>query len=172
MKLFVPQDNETTVIGVMGIVLFATLIVLGVVSMSAAGLLLAGFSLLVGVLTLILTKKTGKSGLYIDDEKLVFKLLKAKKYSLNDIKGIIVLTYQVQAHHGFARLWRINTAEYKILYLKNVLAEFYTFDKGHQDFMDLYGNHILFHTVYDENVIEYLKSKNIPIISRVNKTDK
>lgn len=170
MKLFVPQDSndETKAIGVMLSLLFLGLIILGITTMSEGGVLLVGLCLIVGVPTLILTKKIKKCGLYIDGERIYYKRLNAKEYSINDIKGVMILTHQVQgSHKGFASLFRIKTKDYTITYLNEILPEFYSFEKGDLDFEDLYSNRILFRTVHNESVLEYFREKNVPIINRV-----
>ena len=170
MKKFVPENSndEIKAIGVILSVLFLGLTILGIANFNEGGMLLIGLCLIVGVPTLILTKNINKVGFYIDGDKLSFKRLKSKEYSIDDIQGIMVLPHQVQgSRRGFGCLFRIKTKENTIIYLSEVLPEFYTFEKGDLDFEDLYRKHILFRTVYDEDVIKYLKERNIPIISKI-----
>lgn len=168
MKKFVPEssNDETKAIAVILSVLFLGLpIILGIVNFDEGGMLLVGLCLIVCVPTLILTKNIKKVGLYIDGEKLTFKRLKSKEYSIDEIKGVMILPHQVQgSQRGFGSLFRIKTKEYTITYLSEVLSEFYAFEKGNLDFEDLYGKYILFQTVYDEDVLEYLEERNLTIV--------
>ncbi len=96
--------------------------------------------------------------LIIDGNKLCYKTIRKKFYDISDVSGLLVVKAQVAVGKTLTG-WDLKN-KYVIVYLKDKNFEY----KSHYGSIDLWKyhrKHILFTTVYDEQVIEYFKLKGI-----------
>ncbi len=163
MKLFIKADNYSAKF-LWIITLFAdiALIVFGIQenTFKSSFTIACGLTILVTVLWLL-----GRNeGLLIENDKLCYKGIRKKYYEINQIAGLHIVKDQIY----LGRLISIDLKvkgkyKYKIIYLKDREFENQSNKNGVWDFHIHYAKHILFTTIYDEKVIEYFKSRGIPI---------
>lgn len=114
-----------------------------------------------------------KSGLYIASDVIYYKSVFKKYYPIDKIAGLVILKTQVQSR--FSPKVHIKNKngeyEYSIVYLGSIpekITNRSTADevfKGDLDFMTWYKSDVLFRTTYDENAVDYFKSKNVLIFN-------
>ena len=110
-----------------------------------------------------------KPGLYIENDKLVFKRFLRKHLDVKDVAGLLILKSEYRTRYSYHYIKnRDKSFKYSIIYLKEVSPEFAKFDMGDISFASwgwgLYKEDAYFYTVYDEDVIELFKGK-VPIIT-------
>ncbi len=102
--------------------------------------------------------------LIIDGNKLCYKSIRKKFYDISDVSGLLVVKAQVAVGKTLSG-WDLKN-KYVIVYLKDKNFEY----KSHYGSIDLWKyhrKHILFTTVYDEQVIEYFKLKGISVTGEI-----
>lgn len=112
-------------------------------------------------------KCLGKWGLYIDDEKLYYKGFRRKELSANDIRAIKISKAREAGnlHYGFYDLKDEDGKQlYSMMFLKEISNGMDWHDRGDMSFYSQYKEQILFYTIYDQSVIDYLLTLNPNII--------
>lgn len=105
-----------------------------------------------------------KFGLYIENDKIVFKRFSHKQLDIKDIKGLLILKSEYRTRYSYQYIKnRDKSFKYSIIYLKEVDNRFIDFNLGDVRFMSNHREDAYFYTVYDEEIIELFKGK-IPII--------
>ena len=105
-----------------------------------------------------------KFGLYIDNDKLVFKRFIQKKLDVKDVAGLLILKSEYRIRYSYHYMKNKDKSfKYSIIYLKAVDTRFADFNLGDIHFMSNHREDAYFYTVYDEEAIELFKGK-IPII--------
>ena len=105
-----------------------------------------------------------KFGLYIENDKIVFKRFLRKQLDIKDIKGLLILKSEYRTRYSYHYIKNQDKSfKYSIIYLKEVDTRFADFNLGDMHFMSNHREDAYFYTVYDEEVIEHFKGK-IPII--------
>ena len=105
-----------------------------------------------------------KFGLYIDNDKIVFKRFLQKQLDIKDIKGLLILKSEYRTRYSYHYMKnRDKSFKYSIIYLKEVNTRFADFNLGNMHFMSNHREETYFYSVYDEEVVELFKGK-IPII--------
>ena len=163
MKKFIPQDHEEfdkTVkfyLIVFAVIVFVFLWFDWKVFLIA--ILICSPLFLMGLCPLL-----RKFGLYIDNDKIVFKRFLQKQLDIKDIKGLLILKSEYRTRYSYHYTKnRDKSFKYSIIYLKEVDTRFADFNLGNMHFMSNHREDAYFYTVYDEEVIEFFKGK-IPII--------
>ncbi len=106
-----------------------------------------------------------RSGIIFKDEFVYYKNFIQKKYNISSIKGVkTAVTYDTSAWGG-DEVYKTKNGNilYTVFYLKSVDDNIRMFDgkKGlSSTFANDYHKNILFSSVYDERVIQYLKTVN------------
>ena len=168
MKKFIPQNHKevetiwtfcTIMIAIILVpFLFLDLRIFLFLELLASPLLYMGFFLFFR-----------KPGLYIENDKLVFKRFLRKHLDVKDVAGLLILKSEYRTRYSYHYIKnRDKSFKYSIIYLKEVSPEFAKFDMGDISFASwgwgLYKEDAYFYTVYDEDVIELFKGK-VPIIT-------
>lgn len=105
-----------------------------------------------------------KFGLYIDNDKIVFKRFLQKQIDIKDIKGLLILKSEYRTRYSYHYIKNQDKdLKYSIVYLKEADSRFADFNLGDVRFMSNHREDAYFYTVYDEEIIELFKGK-IPII--------
>ena len=105
-----------------------------------------------------------KPGLYIENDKLIFKNILQKRIDIKDVAGLLILKSEFRTKHSYHYMKNGDkNFRYSIIYLKEFDYRFADFNMGDIRFMSLHREDAYFYTVYDEEVIELFKGK-IPII--------
>ena len=105
-----------------------------------------------------------KFGLYIENDKLVFKRFLQKQLDLKDVAGLLILKSEYRTRYSYHYITNKDKIfMYSIIYLREVDSRFADFNLGDIRFMLNHREDAYFYTVYDEEVIELFKGK-IPII--------
>lgn len=163
MQIFVKSDAYAYKFAlIMVAIADIALIVTGIQDKTLYSSLLIAFCLTTSIILVGLLSR--REGLYIDNDRLYYKSIKKKNYDVNQIKGIHIAKAQI--HIGTFVNISVKLKgqyKYKIIYLKDRDFESRSGDNGAYDFWYNHAKHILFTTVYDEQVIEYFKSKGIPV---------
>lgn len=164
MKKFIPQNHkEIETIGTFCTILIAIIILfpflLGDWRISLFVVLLASPLLYMGLFPLL-----RKFGLYIENDKIVFKRFSQKQIDIKDIKGLLILRSEYRTRYSYHYIKnRDKSFKYSIIYLKEVEPKFADFNLGNMHFMSNHREDAYFYTVYDEEIIELFKGR-IPII--------
>ncbi len=164
MKKFIPQNHkEIEKIGTFCTILIAIIILIPFLfcdwRISLFMVLLASPLLYMGLCPLL-----RKFGLYIDNDKIVFKTFFQKQLDIQDIKGLLILKSEYRTRYSYHYIKNKDKSfKYSIIYLKEVDTRFADFNLGNMHFMSNHREDAYFYTVYDEEVIELFKGK-IPII--------
>ena len=104
-----------------------------------------------------------KFGLYIDNDKIVFKRFLQKQLDVKDVAGLLILKSEYRTRYSYHYMKNKDKSfRYSIIYLKEVDTRFADFNLGDIRFMSNHREDAYFYTVYDEEVIDFFKGK-IPI---------
>lgn len=165
MKKFIPQ-NHKEIEGIVTLYMFLLAVVIILVLFLCWDwriflllALLASPILYMGLLPLL-----RKFGLYIENDKIVFKRFLRKQLDIKDIKGLLILKSEYRTRYSYHFIKnRDKSFKYSIVYLKEVDPIFADFNLGDVRFMSCHKEDAYFYTVYDEEIIEFFKGK-IPIM--------
>ncbi len=164
MKKFIPQNHkEIETIGTFGTILIAIIILfpflLGAWRISLFMVLLASPLFFMGLFPLL-----RKFGLYIENDKIVFKRFLRKQLEVKDVAGLLILKSEYRTSNSYRYIKNGDKGfKYSIIYLKEVDTRFADFNLGNMHFMSNHREDAYFYTIYDEEIIELFKGK-IPII--------
>ncbi len=162
MRKFIPQNHkeiETT--GTLSTILLLMILILFLWDLRIFLFLalLASPLLYMGLFPLL-----RNFGLYIENDKIVFKSFLRKQLDIKDIKGLLILKSEYRTRYSYHYIKNQEKSfKYSIIYLKEFDARFADFNLGDMHFMSNHGEDAYFYTVYDEEIIELFRGK-IPII--------
>lgn len=107
-----------------------------------------------------------KAGLYIENDRIYYRAFRKKYYIAEDFAGLLILKSQLKSRYSSPEYIKNKQGEfeYSIIYLNDTRPEFENYKGGEIDFTTYWARYVLFCTTYDERVIEYFKTKNVPII--------
>ncbi|MBQ4557675.1 MAG: hypothetical protein IJA60_08520 [Clostridia bacterium] len=108
------------------------------------------------------------NGLYIEDGKICYKNFRKKHYNVEDFAGLLILKSQFKPRYSSPEYIKNKQGEYEysIVYLNDTRPEFENYENGALDFTTYWARYVHFYTKYDERVIEYFESNNIPILNK------
>lgn len=121
------------------------------------------FSILFFTIVLILIIKYDNStGLYIKGINIYYRNFKSNEISVEDIAGVkIIQAYSVGKYKTFYPIKnKRGEMLYSVFFLKSLTEEMYPYKKGDLWFNKEFKEHIICSTVYEQNVIDYLKDIN------------
>lgn len=162
MKLFIKADNYTIKFAlIMTAIADIALIVAGIAenTMKISLAISCGLTILVALLCMV----DRNEGLVIEKDKLYYKSIRKKYFELNQIAGLHIVKDQIYLGNlNCINLKIKGEYKYKIIYLKDVDFALNN-NYGMHEFNIHHSKHVLFSTVYNEEVIGYFKQKSIPI---------
>lgn len=121
------------------------------------------FSILIlTIIVILIIRHDNATGLYIKGKNIYYKNFKLNEISAEDIAGVkIIQAYSVSKYKTFYPIKnRRGEMLYSAFFLKTLSEEMYSYKKGDLWFNKEFKNYIICSTVYEQNVIDYLKDIN------------
>ena len=150
------------------IVLFVIGIIVAIRRVEIVRYVCAGLFMILAVFVLLIIHFKSQ-GLYIYEDKIYYKNIKKEYINITDIKAILIVkSYGTGGkYQGFYPLKDCKGDNlYTAIFVKNIEAEMFQFNKGDLWFIDKYKKQILMWVVYSKPAIDFLIDKIVVLLWR------
>lgn len=124
--------------------------------------------MLLGWLCLYFGIISEKKGLYIENSNLIYKTgKKITKINIKNIVAIKIVKSEVATRPGKPTCYlndSVGNQLYTLFFLSDMTETMQNYSNGDIDFLKLYGKYVIFYTVYDEFLINYIKERKSDVL--------
>lgn len=122
-------------------------------------------TIMVMVILLILcccaSKLLNSFGIYVKGDKIFYKKIRTYPIDINSVCAIKVIKSEFDGKYGRRTLRDIHgNVMYSMIFLSNVIESMYNYDYGDTMFIHEFKDYIIFYSILNEELIEYIKSNN------------
>ena len=104
-----------------------------------------------------------KNGLYIENSKIIYRIRKKNnKININNIVAIKIVKSEAGSRPARPTCYLKDSNGnqlYTLFFLSEVIETMQKYSDGDINFLKRYRKYVIFYTIYDEVLIEYIKSK-------------
>lgn len=130
--------------------------------------IIAVLVMILGVVCLYLSVISEKNGLYIENSNIIYKIGKKKtKINIENIVAIKIVKAELATRPGRPTCYlkdSNNNQLYTLFFLSDMTETMQNYSEGDIKFLKRYRKYVIFYTVYDEFLINYIKDKGTVLL--------